>query len=134
MAPYNDDVTNMFWDMSDSSQIRIRNELVKTFRMDLKAFIWSRTNFTSVDNFVDSWRRMIIDWNSRIGDIVSEPVHENNLWGSLSGIHREVMNTTTFIHEMGRKPHSSKEIKQTILKRFIDQYDHLSFLDTCLEY
>lgn len=133
MAPYKD-VTDMFWDMSDSSQIRIRNELVKTFRMDLKAFILSRTNFTSVDNFVDSWRRMIIDWNSRIGDVVSEPVHENNLWGCLSGIHREVMNTTTFINEMDHKPYSSKEIKQTILKRFIDQYDHLSFLDTCLEY
>jgi len=123
----------MFWDLDDSSQIRIRNELVKTFRMDLKAFVWSNTNFTSVDNFVDGWKRMVIGWNARIGDVVTEPVHENKLWGCLSKIHQEVMNTTTFIHDMDR-PQCSKEMKQTILKRFIDQSEHLKFLDTCLDY
>ena len=126
-------VSTKFWDMNDLSQIRIRNELVKTFRMDLKAFIWSNTNFTSVDIFVDSWRRMIIEGIARMGDVVTEPVHENKLWGCLSEIRQEVMNTTTFMHDIDR-PHCQKEVKQTILKRFICQYEHLSFLDTCLDY
>jgi|AACY02.1.fsa_nt_gi hypothetical protein len=127
-----DDVTNMFWDLDDSSQIRVRNELVKTFRMDLKAFVGCTTNFSSVDNLVRGWRRMVIDWNSRIGDFASTPGC-GPLWECLSGIHFEVMNTTTFIHAMDRNPCTPKEGLKTMVQRFIN-HDHLFFLCTCLEY
>ena len=118
-------VTNMFWDMDDMAQVRVRNELVRVIRADLKAFTCLGSNFSSVDNFVSGWKRLITGWSVNIGDFISDPVHDESMCLCLVGVHQELMKATTFIYELD---------KSFIINRFMQDTSHLSFIDTLYEY